>query len=96
MATLIASSGRMIYWQRVACEEGEDNMAVALEREGKKIVMVRNQARVTVKNPQNSYVNIDAFTTHNTHAFGTVAPYNSETHGFEWTAGCKRLPVFAS
>lgn len=89
MATLIASSGRMIYWQRVACEEGEDNMAVALEREGKKIVMVRNQARVTVKNPQNSYVNIDAFTTHNTHAFGTVAPYNSETHDFEWTPGVK-------
>ncbi|MEI3420016.1 MAG: hypothetical protein V8R91_02555 [Butyricimonas faecihominis] len=66
MATLIASSGRMIYWQRVACEEGEDNMAVALEREGKKIVMVRNQARVTVKNPQNGYVDLDAFTTHNT------------------------------
>ncbi len=88
MATLVASPGRMIYWQRVECQPGEKDMAAALGRLGDKIEMVRNQARIQVMDPENNgYVEVLGYTLHNTNAFGTVAPYNAEAGNFEWSRG---------
>lgn len=84
MDRLIASSGKMVYWQRV---EGTDANDLKTEM-SKGITLIRNQARIKVANPNNDYTEINGFAVSNTNAYGTVAPYNSEAKNFEWVPRC--------
>lgn len=82
MDRLIASSGKMVYWQRV---EAESNTTEAWAKAvGNGVELIRNQARFFVENGESASPQIVAFSVYNTSAFGTVAPYNSEDTDFVW------------
>ena len=104
LSILEGSSGMMIYWARVevpsAYANGEQIKRWITEQthptseggQGKPIVMLRNQARVTVASAgatadsagklwNGTYFQVTGFTVCNSQAFGTVAPYHS-TYGF--------------
>ncbi len=87
MDQLVASSGKMIYWQRVEGNSRE-NLIANVKNEGgspEGVQLIRNQARFEIVNPNNNYTAINAFSVYNTSAFGTVAPYNPDTKNFNWT-----------
>ncbi len=79
MTTLVASSGRMIYWGRVAAQEGQ---SITEAMQARPIPMARNQARIGVNG--NGHFTVSGFTVCNTSAFGTMVPYNRETAQFDW------------
>ncbi len=79
MTTLVASSGRMIYWGRVEAAEGQ---TIVEAMKAKTIPMVRNQARISVNG--NGNFTVSGFAVCNTSAFGTMVPYNRETARFDW------------
>lgn len=97
MSILEGSSGMMIYWARVAVpmeltqgRAGEtDPLSVSekiktwLETVTNEypIIMLRNQAKVTVEVAAESDFVVEGFAVENTQAFGTVAPYHM-TLGF--------------
>ena len=94
MSILEGSSGMMIYWARVEVPQtivsaGEQAGSVSdaikawLETVTNKypIIMLRNQAKVTVEVATSSDFEVDGFAVENTQAFGTVAPYHM-TLGF--------------
>lgn len=97
MSILEGSSGMMIYWARVAVpmeltqgKAGEtDPLSVSekiktwLETVTNEypIIMLRNQAKVTVEVAAESDFVVEGFAVENTQAFGTVAPYHM-TLGF--------------
>lgn len=104
LSILEGSSGMMIYWARVEVPSNYVNgeqvkqwittqtNPVAKGGEGKPIVMLRNQARVTVASNgatadsagklwNGTSFQVTGFTVCNSQAFGTVAPYHS-TYGF--------------
>lgn len=102
-SVLEGSSGMMIYWARVeipaAYQSGDQiknwiatqTTPASMGGEGKPIVMLRNQARVTVvsrgadssleKQWEGSNFIVTGFNVCNTQAFGTVAPFHP-TYGF--------------
>lgn len=102
MTSLTATSNRMIYWGRVEAEDNEE-ISEAMKRisnagdSGKQgIVMIRNQAKVTVKAlPDANFTLSEAgFIVCNTNAFGTIAPYNRTTNQFDWrTAQTKYITL---
>ena len=69
MASLEGSSGMMVYWARF---EAQNDLATEL----KEIELLRNHARIRVKNPENAHMAITGMAVYNTNAFGTVAPYH--------------------
>lgn len=69
MASLEGSSGMMVYWARF---KAQSDLAAEL----KAIELVRNHARIRVKNPENTHMEITGMAVYNTNAFGTVAPYH--------------------
>lgn len=104
LSILEGSSGMMIYWARVEVPSSYVNgeqvkqwittqtNTVEAGGKGKPIVMLRNQARVTVASSGatadsagklwgGTYFQVTGFTVCNSQAFGTVAPYHS-TYGF--------------
>lgn len=88
MTTLTATSNRMIYWGRVEANEDE-TMATAMRRVSEAdnggIVMIRDQAKVTVTvNPNVGFSLTAGYFVCNTNAFGTIAPYNRTTNAFDW------------
>ena len=83
MAVLEGSAGKMIYWARFACAAG-DNRKIDEQMQGSTIVLVRNQARVSVLNPTgNGFLEVTGFVVCNTNAYGTVAPWHPQ-EGFVW------------
>ena len=78
MAVLEGSAGKMIYWARFACAAG-DNRKINEQMQGSTIVLVRNQARVSVLNPTgNGFLEVTGFVVCNTNAYGTVAPWHPQ------------------
>lgn len=86
MTSLIASSGKMVYWGRLAAGENEDIKTAVISAGD--ILMTRNQARVSVKvdadQSGNTPMTVVGFYVFNTNAFGTIAPYNKEDDTFDW------------
>ena len=80
-------SGMMIYWNRFAKNETTGTYIKAqIEALTGGIELIRNQAKVTISNWDNSYHKVVGFVVANIYAFGTVAPF-CQTHGFaiyEW------------
>ena len=97
MSILKGSSGMMIYWARVAVpmeltqgKAGETDPLSVSEKiktwletvtDAYPIIMLRNQAKVTVEVAAESDFEVEGFAVENTQAFGTVAPYHM-TLGF--------------
>lgn len=104
LSILEGSSGMMIYWARVEVPASYVNgeqvkqwittqtNSTEAGGKGKPIVMLRNQARVTVASSGatadsdgklwgGTYFQVTGFTVCNSQAFGTVAPFHS-TYGF--------------
>lgn len=97
MSILEGSSGMMIYWARVAVpmaltqgKAGETDPLSVSEKiktwletvtDAYPIIMLRNQAKVTVEVAAESDFEVEGFAVENTQAFGTVAPYHM-TLGF--------------
>ena len=85
MSILEGSSGMMIYWARVEVptylvENAEDpstEIKTWLEAvtNDNPIIMLRNQAKVSVKSDGDHFV-VNGFAVENTQAFGTVAPFH--------------------
>lgn len=89
MTTLTATSNRMIYWGRIEAEEGEtmkDAMKRVSDADGGGIVLIRDQAKVTVRATADSGFTLSdaGYYVCNTNAFGTIAPYNRRTNAFDW------------
>ncbi len=74
ITSIQASAGRMIYWAR----EDIDNLV-----DGYTVTLYRNQAKMTVSVASAANFVENGWVVVNTNAFGTVAPYNSETGLFE-------------
>lgn len=97
LATLVASSSKMVYWGRVACADTDKTIADAVTRvqgeNGGSLKLVRDQARVKVNasgvEGQGEQMIVTGFYVCNTSAFGTVAPYNTEEQKFDWFEGGK-------
>lgn len=83
MAVLEGSAGMMIYWARFACQEGNESSIKDQLKPDSQIVLIRNQAKISIANPTSEYFVVAGFTAYNTSAFGTVAPFHSED-GFVW------------
>ena len=104
LSILEGSSGMMIYWARVEVPSSQVNGEQIREwianqttpqsegGKGNPIIMLRNQARVTVASSgasadtagklwNGTYFKVTGFAVCNSQAFGTVAPYHS-TYGF--------------
>lgn len=97
MTGLIASSSNMVYWGRVEAgmaldgTTADENETLAetfkriMNRQNEPYVhLVRNQARVQVTTKADVGFDLEGFYVCNTSAFGTIAPYNEETHAFDW------------
>lgn len=76
---MVGASGMIIYWSRfIFTNEGGFQQQLAMANNGEGIKLIRNQAKVSVENPQNSYIDISGFIVVNTNAFGTTAPYHPD------------------
>ena len=88
---MVGASGMIIYWSRfIFTSEGNFQEQLANANGGDGIKLIRNQAKISVANPDNAWITISGFVATNIHAFGTTAPYHPEkrfpTYGtaFEW------------
>lgn len=93
MSDLEGSSGMMIYWARFVYD---DTVGTTLEEQiqaASPITFIRNHAKVTIEDYNGSdydanfdgtqYFTVTGFTTNNTNAYGTVAPYDP-INGFDF------------
>ena len=103
LSSMEGGSGMMIYWRRF--EKSNENSEILDELTQLKnsggISLIRNQAKVSIKKDEDYPKNFEVigFRTTNIYAYGTVAPYSSETsvigfpdyfpHNFVTTAGNK-------
>ena len=78
MSTLEASAGRMIYWARKTVAELRD-----CNTPEKAVRLLRNQAKISMSVASGINFQEHGWIIVNTNAFGTVAPFNSETGAFE-------------
>ena len=78
MSALEASAGRMVYWARQTVGELK-----VKQESGDPVKLIRNQAKVTVEVSDNVPFQVEGFVVTNSSAFGTIAPYNRESNGFE-------------
>lgn len=87
MAAMEASSGKIIYWGRFACEESDPRLIneqlQSYVEANDEVILYRNQARVSIAEWDTKWLEVTGFVTYNTPAFGTVAPYHT-TEGFVW------------
>ena len=111
-AVLQGSSGMMIYWARIEVPEqyvSSDQVKAWISAqttsESKPIIMLRNQARVTVvsdgaqtsaegdKEWNGDSFEVTGFAVYNTQAFGTVAPFHP-VYGFPTYASTDFTPAY--
>lgn len=91
---MVGASGMIIYWSRfIFSNEGSFQQQLAAVNGGEGIKLIRNQAKITVENPTNEFIEISGWNVTNIHAYGTTAPYHPEkrfpTEGtaFVWPGG---------
>ena len=75
LSTMVGSSGMMSYWARVT-KGTHSTIKEAFETDYQTVELIRDHARITVVDNSSIYSDL-AFTSVNTNAFGTVAPFNS-------------------
>jgi hypothetical protein len=82
MADMEGASGMLIYWARF---EASDNGMVFQKELAEKgtIELIRNQAKISIKNWNTEFLEVTGFVTTGIHAFGTVAPHSAK-EGFVW------------
>lgn len=84
IADMEGASGMMIYWARFEKDATlTTTIAEQIAALPDGIELLRNQAKVTIANWNNDYLNVSGFVTTNRMAFGTVAPF-SPAEGFVW------------
>lgn len=83
IADMEGASGMMVYWARFEASDNGTKLKEELADLPNGIVLVRNQAKVSIADWNTPYIEVTGFVTTNIHAFGTVAPYSNE-EGFEW------------
>lgn len=85
IADMEGASGMIIYWARFVKDEsaGAPELRQQLESLPNGVQLLRNQAKITIANPNSEYLNVTGFVTTNRQAFGTVAPFHS-VEGFVW------------
>lgn len=88
---MVGASGMIIYWSRfIFSNEGSFQQQLANANGGSGIKLIRNQAKISIANPDNQWITISGFVPTNIHAFGTTAPYHPEKRfptpgtAFEW------------
>ena len=89
---MVGASGMIIYWSRFIfrTDAGSHQQQLANANGGEGIKLIRNQAKISIANPTNEWVNITGFVATNIYAFGTTAPYHPEKRfpttgtAFEW------------
>jgi hypothetical protein len=75
LSTMVGSSGMMSYWARIT-KGSYTNIKDAFENDHKTVHLLRDHARFTVSDKSLIYSDL-AFTTINTNAFGTLAPFSN-------------------
>ncbi|MBQ3209192.1 MAG: hypothetical protein IJB23_05180 [Alistipes sp.] len=85
IAAMEGASGVMIYWARFERDmtAGAPSINAQIAALPNGIELLRNQAKITIANWNNDYLNVIGFVTTNRQAFGTVAPFHPE-EGFVW------------
>ena len=89
---MVGASGMIIYWSRFIFQTGAGShqQQLASANGGEGIKLIRNQAMVSINNPDNEWIDITGFVSTNVYAFGTTAPYHPEKRfptagtAFEW------------
>lgn len=82
LSIMEGSSGMMIYWSRFV-KDASSALSISDQiKAAGGVKLVRNHAKISVANPDNSYITITGFAAVNTNAFGTVAPY-SDSYGWK-------------
>ena len=83
IADMEGASGMLVYWARFEASDNGQTLKDELAALPDGIVLIRNQAKVSIANWNTPYLKVTGFVTTNVHAFGTVAPH-SNSEGFEW------------
>lgn len=83
IADMEGASGMMVYWARFEASDNGDKLREELADLPNGVVLVRNQAKVSIADWNTPYIEVTGFVTANIHAFGTVAPHSNE-EGFAW------------
>jgi len=82
MAEMEGASGMLIYWARFEASDNGKVFQNELAAKGT-IELIRNQAKISIKNWNTQYLQVTGFVTMGIHAFGTIAPFSAE-EGFVW------------
>lgn len=83
MADMEGASGMLIYWARFEASDNGATLKEELAALPEGIVLIRNQAKVSVADWNTPYLTVTGYVTANIHAFGTVAPHSND-EGFLW------------
>ena len=76
---MVGASGMIIYWSRFIFNSNDGfQHQLAEANNGEGIKLIRNQAKISIENPSNDYIDISGFVVANIHAYGTTAPYHPE------------------
>lgn len=82
IADMEGASGMLIYWARFEATRSGDVFKSELSASGS-VEMIRNQARISIADWNNAYLNVTGFVATGIYAFGTVAPHSNK-EGFSW------------
>ena len=81
---LISSSSMLVYWGRVECPDNQElDDYIQNTLPDKTVPLYRNQAKITFDG--GDLFVVTGFAVCNGYAFGTVAPFNTETKKFDWS-----------
>lgn len=83
IADMEGASGMLVYWARFEASDNGAKLKEELAALPDGIVLIRNQAKVSIADWNTPYIEVTGFVTTNIHAFGTVAPH-SNAEGFVW------------
>lgn len=74
---MVGASGMIIYWSRVLLSgDSSFQQQLASINGGEGVKLIRNQAKITIENPSNEYIEVSGWSVTNIHAYGTTAPYH--------------------
>lgn len=96
LTDLSATRGTMIYWARIEVPSNLTTAAAVKDwwtSEGKTITLLRNQAKIEVKNNTNEFV-FEGYTVVYTHAYGMAVPYYAEDGAYPTNALEGNTPEF--
>ena len=89
IANMEGGSGMLVYWSRFQMDKKSDqniaqqlaNLSYTINGQTfKGIKLIRNQAKISIKDWDTDYMSIEGYRSVNIPAFGTVAPHHPESH----------------